>query len=514
MNLKTLVLHISLLSIGTCLTLYSRDQHISPADNDFQDHGLQTISEKPIIDPRESQDVDFSFFNDPYLTEQYEKQPLTDLSKLGIDDTGNDAGAPIVDAAESRDVDFSFFNDPYAFEKFRDLPIKAKFGGFVQYSSWWDSRQVNAVADGYVCLFPLPKLFDVDCKDINARGDANGGFLETRLRGEFYGPKVLGAESYAYLESDFIGSGVVANRLRIRHALMKFTWPNGSEILLGQYWNPAFEVRCYPLTVSFGVGEPNAVFARNPQIRYRYAKDHKEFILAAVAQIDAVNTGPIGPSSTYLRDSRLPMLYARGAYDSERVYAGALVSFERLVPRLASNKGYRVNESINSAVALLFAKVIFGSLEIRQNLIFSQNANNLVLLGGYGVTSVNPATDERKYTNLNTLTYWMDINIKRKIEPGLFIGIAKNLGAHKDVIPCITSPSTGVQEATVYGLGVDIDTLVRIVPRVRWHILPVDFCAEIEVIRAAYGCLNEKAQVKNTDPTTNIRLLFTTYYYF
>lgn len=514
MNYK-LLKKIILISLHICFSLHAKDAPRSQNIN--TDASTPSISNKAIIDPNESADVDFTFFNDPYLFDQEKMQQLIDLRATGAIDSGTQESSnvhePIIDSNESRDVDFTFFNDPYAFEKFKNLPIKAKFGGYVQYSSWWDSRQVVAPAEGYILLFPEPKLFDVDCNDINARGDYNAGFLETRLRAEFYGPNVFGAETYAYVETDFIGSGVVANRLRIRHALMKLTW-DPSELLLGQFWNPTFEPKCYPLTLDYGAGEPNAAFARNPQIRYRYAKGLKEFLLVAAAQLEQVNSGPIGASSTYLRNSRLPMLYARGAYDSENFFAGACISFERIIPRLESNKGYKVHESLNSAVVQLFAKIIFGTFEIRQNLIFSQNATNITLLGGYAVSAVNPATDERTYANLNTLTYWMDINIKRKTEPGLFIGIVKNLGARKDIIQCVTNPITNIEESTIYGLGLNMDTLFRIAPRVRYHALPADFCAELEFIRAGYGCINNKAQIKNKNPVTSVRLLFTTYYYF
>lgn len=515
MNLKTIVCYTNLISMCICLKLFG-EPIISSAPQ--QDNAVtQDITSEAVINPRESQDADFSYFNDPYLMQQKTEEPFVDLLQQGIvqspTEGENASNRAVVDRSESRDVDFTFFNDPYAFEKFNDLPIKAKFGGYLQYSSWWYSRQVVTAGEGYWFLFPQPKLYDVDCKDINARGDYNAGFLETRLRAEFYGPLVLGAESYAYIETDFFGSSVVANRLRIRHAFMKLTW-KPSEILLGQYWNPIFEPKCYPLTLDFGAGTPNATFARNPQIRYRYAHNNKEFILVAAAQLDTVNTGPVGANSIYLRNSRIPMLYVRGGYENDQVYVGFCVGYERLVPRLESNTGYKVNESINSAVALMFAKVIFDPMEIRQSIIYGQNANNLLLLGGFGVSRFNPATGQREYTNISTLNYWIDINITRKTEPGIFIGIAKNLGARKNVIQCLVDPPTGDQESTVYGLGLDINTLLRVAPRVRWHVLPVDFCAEIEYVRASYGCLNNKAQVKNHDPVTGIRLLLTTYYYF
>ncbi|MEX0848943.1 MAG: hypothetical protein WD055_01845 [Candidatus Dependentiae bacterium] len=488
---------------------------ITPLDRSTKE---EPAIEQPLVDLSEAKDADFSFFNDPYLFEQYEQQPLHDLTQLEVPSGTTDTEKPVVDLSETSDVDFSYFNDPYAFEKFRTgLPIKAKFGGYVQHSSWWDSRQALEAGDGYVFIIPKPREFDVDCQDINARGEFNMSMIETRVRAELFGPKILGAESYAYIESDIFGSGVVINRFRVRHAFIQLTWPEESKVMLGQFWHPMFLVKTFPLVVSFDGGIPIAPFSRNPQIRYTYYGGNKELLIAAIAQLQFTSNGPIGFSSTYLRNSRMPMLMIRGAYDSERVYGGGGLVFQRLKPRLESNKGFRVNESINSVQATAFATIKLEPVEIRQQLIYAQNANDLSMLSGFAVTSVNPTTDERRYTNTNAVSYWMDININRQIEPGLFIGITKNLGAHRNIIQCLIDPATGQEERTLYGLaeiGDQVDTLFRISPRVRFHVLPIDFAAEIEYTRSASGCINNRARIDNIDPVSNTRLIFTAYYYF
>ncbi len=473
--------------------------------------------EQPIMDPSEAREVDYSFFNDPYILEQQAQQPLYDLNEVGVsaDGVSADAEKPIVDITETTEVDFSYFNDPYAFDKFRTgLPIKAKFGGYVQHSSWWDSRQGVEAGDGYVFIYPKKRKFDVDCRDINARGEFNMTMIETRLRGEFFGPEILGAETFAYIESDFFGSGVVINRMRLRHAFIQMTWQDHSKILLGQFWHPTFVVKCFPLTVSFDGGIPYEPFSRNPQVRYTNFEGNKELLIAAIAQLQFTSNGPIGFSSTYLRNARLPILIARAAYDTERIYAGGGVTFQRLQPRIESDKGFRVNEYINSAQAFAFATVKFEPVEIRQKLTFAQNANNLAMLSGFAVTSVNPTTDERHYTNTAVAAYWMDININKQIEPGLFIGVSKNLGAQRDIIQCIKDPATGEEQSTIYSFGEDIDLTFRVAPRIRFHVLPVDFATEIEYSWASFGCLDNRAKVQNTDPVANTRLLFTAYYYF
>lgn len=473
----------------------------------------------------EAADIDYSFYRDPYLMQQVEQsasQVTPDLPPEELIASG--AEIPTVDLDENRDVDYSYFNDPYAFQTFRKaLPVKARLSGYVQHSSWWDSRQNTEFGDGYVLFYPKKRKFDVDCRDINARGEFNMINIETRCRGEFVGPEILGAKSFAYIEADIFGTdfttltAIGINRWRIRHAFMELTWPK-ARVLLGQFWHPIFVVKTFPLTVSFDGGIPTEPFSRNPQVRI-IATNNKgtELLLAATSQLAFPSNGPIGFSTTYQRNSRLPDFIVRLSHETEHNYGGFGFTFLRLKPRLESNKGFRVNESINSMDFFAFNTIKFDPLEIRSQLTYGQNSNYLAMIGGFAVSSLNPTTDERKYTNLSSINYWVDINVNRKIEPGLFIGIGKNLGARRNIIQCIFDPATGEDEKTIYGLfddGDQIDTVFRVSPRVRFHVLPIDFAAEVEYTRAGYGCINNRGRIENVDPVANTRLIFTAYYYF
>ncbi len=477
-----------------------------------------------LVNLNSAREVDYHFFNDPYLMEQYAEQPLHDLTKIGVTSDGiaPDAETPIIDPSESQEVDFSFFNDPYALETFKaDLPIKAKFSGYVHHASWFDSRQGEQRGAGYVYFFPKAPIFDPDCRDVNAQGAANMTVLETRMRAEFFGPEILGAETFAYIESDFFGfdglvnlpSDSVVTRMRLRNAFVQMTWQH-TKVLLGQFYHPMFIIKTFPFNVSIEAGAPISPFARNPQVRLVHFHENYEFLFAAIAQLQFKSLGPIGFSSTYLRNSRLPMLVARAAYEKKHFYGGIGATFQRLKPRIESNKGFAVNEHIDSVQATAFSTLKFEPLEIRHQITYAQNANDLLMIGGFAVSSIDPNTDKRRYTNLNTLSYWMDININRRFEPGLFIGILKNLGANRNIIQCIPNLQTGQEEQTIYTFGEGIDTLFKVSPRIRVHILPVDFAAEIAYTRATYGCINDRGKVKNTCPVANTRLIFAAYYYF
>jgi hypothetical protein len=426
----------------------------------------------------------------------------------------DDIHIPVSDPTESRDVNFSFFNNPFAFETFNDLPIKAKVSGYIQYAAWWENRQSIGDGDTAEALFGAEHLYDADCQDINAQGSHDMLVLDTRLRGEFFGPKILHAKTFAFIECDAFGNDFNINRFRMWHALFQMTWPT-SELLVGQFWHPFSIVNTFPPTVSVDNGSPITPNSRNPQISYTFVHGNKQLLLSALAQQQFANDGPEGTDSIYLRNSKVPMLAARGVYDNHNnLYIGGGVLFLRLKPRIETDTGYKAHEKINSVQATLFATTKFNAFEIRQQLTFAQNANNLSLLSGFAIESIAPITDHRTYANTDALSYWMDININKKIEPGLFIGIVKNLGARKNIIPCICDPETGIETSTIYTTDNNLSSVFKCYPRIRFHILPFDFAFEFEYTRAAYGCIDPKGKVKNTDPVHLMRAMFASYYYF
>lgn len=178
----------------------------------LEDSNLVTV-------PNNMQATDYSFFNAP-------------LEHVFGDET------------QSRDVDFSFFNNPYAFEKFNDMPMHAKFSGYVEYVAWWANRIGIGDGNAFEILFPDKPLFDADCRDINAAGEADMKILDTRLRFEFFGPHILGASTFAFIESDVFGFDITEIEFRIWHAFTQLSWEK-SKLMLGQFWHPFSVVKTF-----------------------------------------------------------------------------------------------------------------------------------------------------------------------------------------------------------------------------------------------------------------------------
>jgi hypothetical protein len=386
-----------------------------------------------------------------------------------------------------------------------------KISGYVKAEGIYDSRQDFTLRDGHFLLFPLDRRPDVRGKDINSRGDFGQYAIQTRLRFEAFGPDVGCMHSRSYIEGDFFGTtDDTIDAYRLRHAYLELE-SDEFNFLAGQTWHPMYIPVEAPDTISFNTGVPINPFSRNPQFRIVYHNDYLDILGAAMGFLNFRPDGPIGFSNTYFRDAIMPNLHlqARYKWDCARSFIGAGVDVMRICPRLVSNANYK---EVNPFTA--FSAIVYSRLSCNEHILlfskfaYAQNATMWAMIGGYAVHSVDPLTDIRTYTPLRTISFWSELIFSGDIEPALFIGFAKNLGAKKTIIQSIGD------EDTVYGIGTDIKTLFRASPRVRWYLESFVVGAEIEYTRAAYGFLDAFGDVINTHPIGNTRFLFATYYIF
>jgi hypothetical protein len=392
--------------------------------------------------------------------------------------------------------------------------IPVKFGGYIKHESFWDTRQVVGAREDQTLLFPEPKDPDIDCNDINAQGQFTSVALQTRMRFEIDGPEIGHATSKGVIEFDFFGREGIANIFRMRHAHIILDWEK-AQILAGQAYHPLYVIGVDPRTISFNTGIPLDTFSRNPQFRVTYLpNDHVHLLFCASTQLDFPTDGPIGSSSTYLRDSVIPMLDFRiDTYIGDH-RIGAGVDFMRIQPRLKTNMNLKTRERLNNAIAILYADFKWDAIDTRTKLIYAQNATDHNMNGGYAVSCVDTTTDRREYASLNQFAIWNDTQItkSKSVVPGWFIGVAKNLGANKPIIQSITD-SEGAEETTIYGQGNDIDYVFRVSPRLEYKINNFTFAVEVEYTRAAYGTISCDGDVIDTCPVGNTRILASLFYY-
>jgi len=218
-----------------------------------------------------------------------------------------------------------------------------------------------------------------------------------------------------------------------------------------------------------------------------------------------------------MRDAIVPNLHfqLKGFFGDH--IAGAGIDYQRVAPRLVSDTGYKVRENLSSIAGLWYLGLKWPKIEINNTLIFGGNLSNYGLIGGYAVQqgSVNPITNTQRYTSTRTLAIWSDwtINPNDSFSTGFFFGADKNCGSAKKVIPTMDDQGT-IIPGTIFGRGNDIDTVFRISPRALFKIKQLVFALEVEYTRAAYGTINDHANVVDVVPVGNTQILFSTFLFF
>jgi hypothetical protein len=392
-----------------------------------------------------------------------------------------------------------------------DPAFGIKFSGFVKTDLIWDTRQTVDIREGHFLLYPKPVMEDEAGEDINAKSSYNFLNIQTRFRADIKGPDALGAKTSGAIEAEFFGTSEAdMNGFRLRHAYVKLNWKT-TELLIGQFWHPMFITSSYPEVVSFNTGAPFLVFSRNPQIRL--TKDIKSFrvILTALSQVDFKSNGPEGVSSKYIRNSSVPSLNINFEYSKKNTetgkefLVGVAGNFKRLVPKMQTDSNYKTTEGINSFSGMAYIKIGCPKLIFKLAGLYGQNMHDYTMIGGYAVHEI---TDAEKgfmdYSNISTLSAWTEImTTGKKMQGGLFIAYAKNLGAGE----MVTGP--------YYSRGANVDKLYRISPRFVYNAGKFRIAPELEYTVAYYGKTNnEEGNVIDAEAVGNFRILIGVYYFF
>lgn len=377
-----------------------------------------------------------------------------------------------------------------------------KISGFVKTDFFFDSRQVATFREGHFLLYPLNESLDANGEDLNAHSSFNALSIQSRVTAKFTGPQVLGAKSGGMLEGEFFGtSDADVNGFRLRHAFVSLNWEKTS-LLFGQTWHPMFVAEVFPQVVSFNTGSPFQPFSRNPQIRFTQTFDQFSLIAVLLTQRDFTSNGPAGFSSNYLKNNVIPAAHLQMQYKSETFVSGAGIDYKTLVPRISTSKNLKTDETVPSFAGILYAKYSGSGFTWMAEGVYGQNLTDLLMLGGYAVSAVDTSTGYEEYTTLNTLSMWTDFAFGKDIQPGIFIGYTKNLGAEDKIV------------GSYYTRVNNIDKILRITPRVVFNFSNVRFSTELDITSVSYGKADEFAKVTETNNVLNVRGLIAVYYFF
>ncbi len=377
------------------------------------------------------------------------------------------------------------------------------FSGFVKTDIIFDSRQTVTARDGHFLLYPENEVLDANDEDINAAPNFNMLSIQTRLHGKITGPKAFGAKTRGAIEGEFFGSSNSdINGFRLRHAYVNLDWGN-TALLVGQTWHPMFVTACYPGVVSFNTGVPFQPFSRNPQVRLTQSFGSMKVIAAAAAQRDFMSMGPDGTTSKYLRNSVVPNMHLQAQYYMGKSLFGAGVDYKSLTPRLAVG-GVVADEKVSAISAMAYAKLALDPVTIKLEGVMGNNLTDMLMLGGYGVKSIDETTGVEEYTTLGNISAWGEIIYGDEFQVALFAGVTMNQGAEDNYL------------GAPWARGYNIDQIMRVSPRLVWNSGKTRIATELEHTIADYGTPNmeDKGKVEDATSISNTRILVAVYYFF
>jgi len=162
---------------------------------------------------------------------------------------------------------------------------------------------------------------------------------------------------------------------------------------------------------------------------------------------------------------------------------------------------------------MAFFKYRCKSITVKLEGTYGQNLYDQVMIGGYAYKYTDDTNIIKRgdfsYTPINTLAAWADIATNgSKFQFGIFGGYTKNLGSYSNIL-------NWTSESSFFSRGQNIDYVYRISPRVVFISGKVKMGIEGDYTVAGYGSsVNSLGEVQNVKPVSNIRLMYSVFYYF
>lgn len=379
-----------------------------------------------------------------------------------------------------------------------------------------DSRQTAEATEGLFTFYPLKKEFDVKGKDINSVPSSNFVSLTTRIGTMFFAPDLFGAKTSAFIEFDFTGISNT-NGLRLRQAYINFTREK-LKLLIGRTWHPLSSGNI-PSLVAPNKGAPFYAFNRSDMIKLDYITGQWLISGATIYQGDFASLGPVPgsksssvKSTSFLRNAYWPELAFHISYKTKLLQTGTIASMKSLKPRLYTMSDYTnpygqkyfTNEKLTTYVTQTYISYQKLNWLLKMQIIYSQNATELLMLGGYAVRTRDAFTGYETYTPTQHMSYWLNVIYGKKLQFGLFTGYINNLGTLDNI------------EGTWYARSQDIKYLYRISPHLLYNLNNMQFAVEIEYTTAAYGEVqnDQKSKILNISKVSNLRSNFSVTFNF
>lgn len=390
-----------------------------------------------------------------------------------------------------------------AFSQKKDFTYN--FYGFVRGDLFYNTRANVAPVDGNFYLYPLDKVYDANGKDINATPNGSFYSFTTRLGLDITGPMVGTAQTTAKIETDFGGYGPSTTMLRIRQAYVALKWEK-TEVLIGQTWHPL--TGPLPDVLSLSTGAPFNPFNRSPMFRLSYQANKVKFSLATVWQLQYLSQGPVGGSEDYIKNSGIPEMTIGFDYIPSKGWllgaGGGMLSLKPRTVSVVGDQRFKVNERMTALSAEVHLKYAAPNYSVTAKTMYASVLDHTAMLGGYGISGVDPTTGKQDYTPFHHSSSWINATVGQKWKGSFLGGYIKNLGTNQALV-----------NPQLYGKGLDIDQLFMVNPGFSYNLPHWKLGVEYSLATAYYGTLDmESGKVKDTHAVTNHRIVGLMVYYF
>lgn len=393
--------------------------------------------------------------------------------------------------------------------------------GFLRNDIYLNSRRNLDLRDGVLDVYPsdatnLPTRTGTTLTanpndDANAISQLGYSAIVTRLGVRMGGITAFGAKISGTLETDFFGitngtngsgSGT-ENLLRLRHAFVAMDWTK-SQLLIGQFWNPNFIVKCFPGTANFNTGIPFNPFSFVPQVRYS-SKVGKDISLMGMifgydlAGFSPAGTFAVGSGVDAQKFASLPAFASQLTFENKMFLASVGFEGNTLSPRITDTKntstGFyggtgagNVQRNISSNLFTLnflaYAKLTTSKITAKFHTTYGQSYTQYVGLGGFAEYR-DATTGEWKYEAQNQMNMWGELisTNSKKVQPAIFIGYLQNMGLGNSIATSSIKTGTlafqgrGVNTST----GRTFDNMLRISPRIDFYSGKMKLALEYEL---------------------------------
>ncbi len=404
--------------------------------------------------------------------------------------------------------------------------VRIKFGGFVKFDAYYDTRRILSTREDDVALYPLPRSEDAAGQDINDAPRLHMLAVFSRMQAELQGPDAFGGKASGLIETDFMGVGnETVNLARLRQIYLQLDFKRQT-FIFGQKFHPFYALECIPLTVGTSYGMLFHPLARSPQIRFNQKIGRRsQLYLAALAQRDFSSSGPASDgsavvSNVYLRNAALPMLAGGFQWPFGKSLVGGGLEYMTLQPaetnRFAGVAApIKIDDRISGFSGVIYGKWTTSAFTLKASAAYAENGYHLVMLGGYAVKELR-SDGTVAYTPVRASAGWVDLSAnKTRVQPAVFVAIARNHGA-PDIVE--EAPGKGrlvyARGIDIKAVGQDVDYVWRIAPRLAFNSGKARLAWEVEYTAAAYGEVDEHLRVPDSETVSNLRLQFSAFYFF